>query len=75
MKPMDMKVLVIGDRCWGIADTLTEAIAKAKRAGGRVQRRYIEYVAHPDTREDQGGYINYPTDHQPKEIHRVGVKK
>jgi hypothetical protein len=74
MTPEQMKILVVGDRAWGKADTLGEALTNMVQSGGK-RSQFIAYVVHPDSTITGMGDISYPTDFPPKEIHRVGVKK
>lgn len=74
MKPEDMEILVIGDRAWGRAKTLSEALANMVKNGGS-RRCYIAYIATSDSRVDPDGSLCFPHDCPPKEFHRVGIKK
>jgi len=69
-----VKILAYGDRAWGKGGTLGEALKNLVKAGGS-RRRYIAYVVHPDTWITEMGYFCFPSGHEPKEIHRVGLKK
>lgn len=64
LKPEDMKILVVGDRVWGKGDTIKEALGKCP---GKT-KYYNVYIAHPDTRVDEMGYLTYPTGMSPKMI-------
>ena len=63
-----MKILVIGPNVWGRGDTLKEALKNASRP-----KKYIAYIAHPESRVDFMGNITFPMDYPPKEIDRKGV--
>jgi len=76
MKPQDMKILAIGDRCWGKGNSVDEAIKNMRQhAPPEARNRYILYVCHPDTRVCEDGALAFPHDIPPKEIQRKGVKK
>ena len=74
MRLEDVKIMVIGPGVWGKGDTLTEALAMAKKAGDPC-RHYLAYIIHPDTWVDDDGAICSPHEFRPKEFHRVLPKK
>jgi hypothetical protein len=69
----EVKILVISQNYWGKGKTLREALANMRKAGGQT-RRYVAYLAHPDSYVDGMGYITAPTGFRPIEFHRVGIK-
>lgn len=51
-----MKILIIGQYCWGKGDTEEEAKLKARRSGGREgMRRYVVYEVSDETWVDDMG--------------------
>jgi hypothetical protein len=67
----DVQILVIGDRVWGRAKTLKEALKNAGKP-----RQYIAYLCTEGTALNSMGNITYPNEKQaPIEFHRVGIKE
>ena len=53
-----MKILVIGQYCWGKGDTEEEAKLKARRSGGKEGiRRYLVYEVSDETWVDDMGNL------------------
>ena len=53
-----MKILVIGQYCWGKGDTEKEAKAKARKEGGTVgMKRYLVYEVSDETSVDDMGNL------------------
>lgn len=51
-----MKILVIGQYCWGKGDTEEEAKLKARQSGGKEgMRRYVVYEVSDETWVDDMG--------------------
>jgi hypothetical protein len=76
MKSDNLKIMVQTDHYWGIGDTLSEALQKAKNAGARGKMYYIAYIVQAGTYVDGMGFINYPDKNfAPKKIHEVLPKK
>lgn len=76
----DLKVMVIGDRCWGKGDTVAEARRKARQNTGSRVTRYAVYLVHPESVVTDTGDIEWPVDrgdpfrYRPKLIDKVGLE-
>jgi hypothetical protein len=72
-----MKILVIGDCCWGKADTEEEARKKARRFGGREgTRQYLVYEVTDETWvDDMGDLCRNPSSPLPRLLKRVAGRK
>jgi hypothetical protein len=72
------RILVIGDRCWGVADTVAGARQKARAIGGAgaLDAHVVYDVPHGTVVDGMGSLVWKGLDHDaPREIDRVMTKK
>ena len=74
MRLHEVRILVVGDRCWGKAKTLKQAMLNARKAGGPL-KKYQVFLCREDVKLDGLGRIEFPRVDPPIEIDSHGFKK
>jgi hypothetical protein len=69
----DVRILVVGEDCWGKGRTIEEAMQNCLRNAHR-PKKYRVFVVHDNTTVDSAGRLNFPMPHCPIEISRKGYR-